>query len=932
MNSKLLWGCVMSMVMGVSGIVQAIDFGKSPTLVIPDRPLSILRSYATDYTNKPLSDELTQRLAAERLQMLLERALGEQPALVAAAAAPSSGPRIYVGYGPHVADRVQAPVGPESFRIVEQGGDVFLLGEIAVAGMNNWPVAVDRGVMHAVESFAEQVLGYLFLHSPPEDPAMFELGTVIPRLERLEIAVGLLIEETPVFKTRLCSAPSKARLMGLRGCSSQNFQCNHSYGMRAWERAYGKEHPEMFVPKAEKPSGEVQELAMSMQPDLGFLDYTEPKVLEERLKHLAGWFENRGMVDFFAGRTPNDTYITEEVPDRSAGNYRYNERSRALWNPQHGASGEFSAIWFDYLNRLSSSVAERWPEMRIATLAYNKHNQPPVFPLSDRIDVMLTLMTSSIQCKEPWVWRRNLSLVQKWSAKLGDNRDRLLLWEYGCWPDWFHAAPMVYPFSMQKWLQAVRPHVSGVFFELYGPVEMNFLMRRLWMRLLWNPDLDVTAEIKDICQAFYGPAGESMAAFYLLLAERYERPWAKPRAIWGQYYVWPQNYYGESYPAEVIVRLAALLEEGRRRLGMPAVLQAQVQSGSAVYVHNSESQPVPVVLTLAAQAGALSGLALGWDEAGAEQRLAWAGRLEPGDKLVLNASGQAIRHGADGSRSDVSADVSGRLPMLVAGQSRVFHFWHRGAGDVPFEVRVDYGSAPAVGAVSDSLYVRRLQWVRDPYVVFQPTRKRSSDGWRGFFVDASVAHRHLGQVPAYAVSPVVALPRGLDSALWADVPELELVMGKGNSTVPYEIMGYPADLRTRVQMVYSAEGVAVRLTAEGKPAAGEKVILSFGDQTVELAVEGPPAAAPTGEARWQDVRVDAGGWRGVAVLPRALLGVPADTLQGAEVKTQIRRVRASGVQRYDQAQSVGAMCNYQWSPPLGLWGDGEQGPGLLQFR
>ena len=123
---------------------------------------------------------------------------------------------------------------------------------------------------------------------------------------------------------------------------------------------------------------------------------------------------------------------------------------------------------------------------------------------------------------------------------------------------------------MQKWLKAVQPHVSGVFMEMYDPNEYHFLMRRLWMRLLWNPDLDVNAEIDDVCKHFYGPAGATMAEFYKLLIARYEMPWQKPKLTWDQYYLDNDLYFGQSYTPEVVDRLAGLLETARRQAGIAA--------------------------------------------------------------------------------------------------------------------------------------------------------------------------------------------------------------------------------------------------------------------------------------------------------------------------------------------------------------------------
>ena len=162
-------------------------------------------------------------------------------------------PAIYVGYGPHLEGRCEPPARPEGLKILERDGDVFLLGEIAPAGVNNWPGAADRGVMHAVETFAERVMGYRFLYSPPNDPELFELGTAIPALDTLAIEPGLRIEEAPRFEHRL---PCGTATLGLRSGSAPAFNCNHSYYVEAWAAMYAEKHPEIFIPKCPRCGGE----------------------------------------------------------------------------------------------------------------------------------------------------------------------------------------------------------------------------------------------------------------------------------------------------------------------------------------------------------------------------------------------------------------------------------------------------------------------------------------------------------------------------------------------------------------------------------------------------------------------------------------------------------------------------------------------------
>ena len=803
--------------------------------------------------------------------------------------------------------------------ILERDGDLFLLGEMTQPGVNNWPGPADRGVMHAVETFAERVMGYRFLYSPLDDPELFELGTAIPALDKLVIEPGLRIEEAPTFQHRVPNyhprCPIAGRYptgMGLRSGSAPAFNCNHSYHVAEWARMYAEEHPELFIPRVPEGAEELDEAqvaAMGAQRHLNFLDYTEPLVLEKRLEHLQTFFDGRGAPGFY--RSPTLKYIMEEPPDWKAPSFQYNERSRALWNPNADQWGGFSNIWFDFLRRLALEVKDRWPHMRISALAYMRHYGVPTFEIPDNIDVMIALMRTSMASKEPDVFDKNLAHVRKWFDYMGGDRERLFLWEYGCWPTMNGVTPpLISPFAMQKWLQAVRPYVSGVFFEWYDPPEY-YLMPRLWARLLWDPDLDVAAEIEDLCRSLYGPAGDTMTAFYRLLIERYEMQWENPSLVWDQFYLTPDLYYGQSLRPAEIARLAALLERARREVGLPAVVEAKVQHGSAVHLFNAEDVDVPVAIALTALEHELVNPGVGWDGG----RIVWRGRLQPGERLDIAGAGQARLTSADGSAREAAGDLEGEALTLAAGAADVFHFRHAGPErDARFTAELRYGPdvEPVPGQAEQGIHSRRLAWVRDPFLVFHPIKGLMNQ--RGLLAEAHVVHQHLGRVPAYEPVRVDALPNDIDDPLWRDVPAAELVRGREDGGPSYERNGFPADRRTRVQFLHAPEGLAARIVADGAPAEGEKLVLRINDMDLEFAVAGNGA---DGSALHR-VEVDRDGWRGLAVAAWREIGLAGDDMP-AEASVQILRESDTDA--------------FVWSPPLGsAWGHGKQGPGRLLFE
>ena len=717
------------------------------TLVVSDEPAYIPNAAGL------FDKRLTQSSAAERLAMLIERAAGIRPRIMPAAQTPQSGTRLFVGYGPHLEGKVTLPVKPEGLKIQEREGDLYLLGEVAPKGTNNWPGPVDRGLMHAVETYAEQVLGYRFLFSTTDDEKTFDLGTVIPKIAKLTIPPGLLIEEAPVFQHRVASTRPR-NLMGLRSGSAPAFFCNHSYGMPWWSAAYGKTHPEMFLPKTPKKDAgaDAAAKAMESQPNLSFLDYTEPLVLEKRLEQIRQFLEKGKAGGFYYN--PTIKYLVEETPDTAAPTVQYNERSRALFDPKHHPWGNFSNIWFDYLSRMSGKVKERWPHMRISALAYMRHYGVPTFKLPDNIDVMLALMRTSMGNKEPEVFNANLADVKKWSEHLGGDRSRLFLWEYGCWPAFWKSTPVICPHAMQKWLQTVRPYVSGVFFEMYQPNEYYFLMRRLWMRLLWNPDLDVNGEIDDLCKHFFGPAGATMAEFYKLLIARYEMPWKNAKLTWGQYYLDNDLYFGQSYPPAVVDRLAGLLEKARREAGIAPGFAGNIISGAAVHVTNPDAAPAPLEFSVEALKDSLSVPTIVWEGGRYQLRE----RLMPGERLDIAADGSAKIVTAVGESRNATVSRDGEAPVLAAGKSQLIRFRKTGGNpEAEFRAVVRQGAGADAAPPEESIYAKRLIWMSKPHRILPPESSWGpdianpirKDTNTGFLAHARWYHQLKKLVPSY---------------------------------------------------------------------------------------------------------------------------------------------------------------------------------------
>ena len=121
-------------------------------------------------------------------------------------------------------------------------------------------------------------------------------------------------------------------------------------------------------------------------------------------------------------------------------------------------------------------------------------------------------------------------------------------------------------------------------------------------------------------------------------------------------------------------------------------------------------------------------------------------------------------------------------------------------------------------------------------------------------------------------------------------------------------MGYPADLACTFRVAKCSDALLLQFEAEGAPLAGEKLVLSIADKTYELE---PANVTDVQKQNWQHTSTD-DGWQ-------ATIRIPLQELSGrAELNMQVSRSR--GTQ------------HYIWSPPLAMWGDREQGDGILQIK
>lgn len=582
--------------------IEIIKNGKpNAVIVVADAPDRISHA-AVDKSEKPWREVYRDtNYAAGELVSYIRKSTGVELKIVTASQAPDDGNLLLVGRS-DLTDRykITCPEAPESFVISTFQRGVAIVGEIAPVGAADIAKAVDRGTLHGVYAFLENVVGCRFYFYCPEDP---DLGFAIPVRKDISIFADYAVYEAPDFQHRLGGAVNTdgdGWMPVTRKGTSTYFIANHTD--EQWGLHFRKEHPEFFAVMQDGSRHHEK------------ICYTSPDAFAKRVEIVDGFFENGSWRGGWV--KPNRKYIPMVPSDHQLWEPCLCAGCMALYDRGRGRYGKKSDIIFSHGKKLAETAGERWPDKRISMLAYAAYMIPPTFELPDNLDVMVCLWMSPLIGKEDYVHDFNMNLMRRWSRKLGDSRDRLYVWNYPCWPGNSSSALFICPNYLQKWYRDCHEYSSGEFLNSsMKNLQVGHLMNYAWFRLLWNRDLDMQHLIEEYCRILFGPAGEPMHDFYRLVIDRYENiKWSEKLPHW---YPTCELLYGETYPPEVLDKVEDYLRQAdascskdikniyRRRIEwMKEGLREFIDNGR--FVHKCLAHPAQYkVATLATPPGKL---------------------------------------------------------------------------------------------------------------------------------------------------------------------------------------------------------------------------------------------------------------------------------------------------------------------------------------
>lgn len=486
--------------------------------------------------------------AAEDLIKSIHESTG---VLLEKAKTPGDGPAIMIGDSEEAAaaglSGAKMPI--EGFTIKTTANRVFIVGnDLPIAGLAG---TASEGSAWGVNDFCERFVGVRW-YWPNDRPTQSNatpqaIGTSIPKLKQLVID-PVWLSDAPVFRKR-DNYPGGGPAIGNADIASHNRRMRsvdtwptrlRVHAPHDWSGLFQQSRPEIFQRRSDG------------ERDFSMLCYGNPKTLETYLEQIEFQIKPDSKVNpatqIVDGNnitvSPNDLSVACTCDD-----------CKKLWNPDGGQYGTASLILGTFVQKLAVEVKKRWPEKTIIYLPYKNYTAAPApetgvkFPRN--VEVQICGMPGLAQYKEPGINESEQATIDAWIKISGR---KILNWHYNCWPEDRSEAAYHYPHVIQAHYRANRDKTIGSFIN----GEMNHWPRQnismyVWLKALWNPELNVDAVMDEYARRMFGAAAAEMRELLRMQVDG----WEKSRWPGGQLSV--AGIYENSYPRADVVKMESLL-------------------------------------------------------------------------------------------------------------------------------------------------------------------------------------------------------------------------------------------------------------------------------------------------------------------------------------------------------------------------------------
>ncbi|HUT32933.1 MAG TPA: DUF4838 domain-containing protein [Phycisphaerae bacterium] len=472
-------------------------------------------------------------------------------------------------------DATKVPL--EGFVVKTGPNRVFLVGstEPVPLGSDQWAPWNNEGTAWAVADFLERFVGVRWYW-----PAEVGGRTITP-CKSLAIPPTHYSDQ-PVFRQREYhppdgwKLPTKARSSdkepfpfasggipeGVTVISTANYLplvrggCSWPYKIKVHQPQNLGGLPEKF----REENNEMFALKKDGTRNFNMFCYSSPKTLEYLLEGCERVWSRAG------GGCPwvTSTCVTVSPPDSVV---------ECHCPPCREAFAKGGGTWIDgpsmmmglFVKRMCEAVKQRWPDKKVIYLPYwNYQECPKGVEYPDNLVVMAAMTTYPMALNvQPENAQEAMDRLRSWRAKACLP---VTMWDYCV--NWTYG-PHQYPHVVRDFYKVAKGLVAGAFIngENLGEWTLTAPTLYIWMKALWNPELDVDAVLDEMCRRLYGKAGATVRELTQLECDLWEAgDWKSRRVkVPGGWFV-PGSLFRRFWTQDIVQRMKALRDKALTEL------------------------------------------------------------------------------------------------------------------------------------------------------------------------------------------------------------------------------------------------------------------------------------------------------------------------------------------------------------------------------
>lgn len=521
------------------------------------------------------------RFAAGELSHFLEKVLGAAAAQVKS---PTDG-KVSIILGDNRWSRsagIDADKLPDDGFCILSGGDrIYICGKDDDRGdfegrlrRGNYGCSGKRATLFGVYEFLERYAGCRFFFPG-------EMGTVTPRLEKIDVPEGRL-ELSPHFSGRepyflgdgvwidgtgaTINDPSPAKALNWHRLRLRKrpIPCCHGQNKFMYVERFAKSHPEYFQLRWDKTrcdkifpglhfdSGKMRQLCHSS------------KVYDEMFKDIVSYVRGedasvRGIPSrweqgkfAWGANCAEGRYI--DIMPQDGYQKCWCEDCRKEYAPFKGKAHYATELVWRRTAELAARLKDAGIDCLISQMAYVPYGELPSFDLPDNIYVVVA-QGGPWSRSTPALRSEQVDLFRKWSEKV---RRRVGFWTY---PQKLGSlkiptVPSLAPRAWGEYYKLIAPYTDGGFCESESDRAIyNYLNYYVFSKVSWDADVDIEKLLADHHEKMFGAGAKAMAKFYDALEEKwiygitvnfYESPYGPLVRAPNEYDIWKSHYSHET--------------------------------------------------------------------------------------------------------------------------------------------------------------------------------------------------------------------------------------------------------------------------------------------------------------------------------------------------------------------------------------------------